>query len=169
MRTAILLIHRMDWMPKWRPDDSRSLSNIPEWCSGNDIHWKSKSATKWTSTYNKQRGCNVQKNCRVKSKGKYPMSMGSMRMTVRVFFLASDWLHGAMLCDVKDSCGCAAICKGWGSIVEWWEKGDDDENSKGVSGSTRVNESDASIVVTVTSGERWQVVTQWLDAAQTKP
>jgi len=24
--------------------------------------------------------------------------------------------------DAKESCGCAEIRKGWGSIVEWWER-----------------------------------------------
>jgi len=60
----------------------------------------------------------------------------------------------------KESCGCFAIRKDWGSIIEWWEKGDDGDDRKGVSGSTRVNESNANIVTTVTLGERWQVATQ---------
>jgi len=31
--------------------------------------------------------------------------------------------------DAKKLCGCAAIGKGWGSIVEWWDKGNDSNES----------------------------------------
>ena len=68
MRTMILLIH---WMPEWQPDYSRSLSNVLEWCSGKDIHWKSKGSKKVRSSepvhqisFNED--SNVQQDCRVK-------------------------------------------------------------------------------------------------------
>ena len=31
--------------------------------------------------------------------------------------------------DAKELCGCAAVRKGWGSIVEWWDKGNDSNES----------------------------------------
>jgi len=97
MRTVILLIQWMDWMPEWRPDCSRSLSNVLEWCSGKDIHWNSRSSNKVRSSepahqisFNEDK----QRTARLQSKGK---SIGHNDNYVNVTVRVHHWCFEVQL------------------------------------------------------------------------